>query len=203
MNNDKYTLPELPYKYNELLPYISKEQLTIHHQKHHQAYVNGANTILEKIVKARVDGVDIDMRAVAKELSFNVGGHFFHSLFWANLKPSTGEINEPIGKLLKTIISEFGTFERFKKEFAQTAMTVEGSGWAALTICPTTRRPMIMQVEKHNANLYPQFPILLVIDMFEHAYYLDYKNEKAKFIDAFWSIVNWGEVGRRFEKAVS
>ncbi len=202
MNNEKYILPDLSYKYDELSPYMSEEQLRIHYQKHHQAYVNGANTILEKIAKARADNTDINMKASLKELSFNIGGHFFHSLFWANLKPSTGEINEPNGQLKETIVGEFGSFERFKKEFTQTAMTVEGSGWAALTVCPTTKRLIIAQVEKHNANLYPQFPILLVIDVFEHAYYLDYKNERAKFIEAFWNIVNWEEVNRRFEKAL-
>jgi len=203
MDNNKYILPELPYHYHELSPYISEEQLKIHHQKHHQAYVSGANTILEKIAMARVDGVDIDMRAVAKELSFNIGGHIFHSLFWANLKPLAGEINEPSGQLKEAIIGGFGSFTRFKKEFTQTAMTVEGSGWASLAICPITKQLMIMQVEKHNTNLYPQFSILLVIDVFEHAYYLDYKNEKAKYIEAFWNIVNWGEVGRRLERAAS
>jgi Fe-Mn family superoxide dismutase len=193
MENQKfYTLPKLPYGYKDLEPYVSEEQLTIHHQKHHQAYVNGANALLEKIDKARKENLDLDMKALLKDLSFNIGGHILHSLFWENLAPSQkGGGGEPKGILADKIKEEFGSFERFKKEFTQAAVSVEGSGWAALAFCELSNRPVIMQIEKHNANLYPNFTILLVLDVFEHAYYLDYKNERAKFIEAFWNVVNW------------
>jgi len=100
----------------------------------------------------------------------------------------------------KEIEKEFGSFERFKKEFSQAATSVEGSGWAALTFCRQTRRPIIMQVEKHNTNVYPGFRILMVLDVFEHAYYIDYKNDRAKFVEAFWSIVNWDKANERLEE---
>lgn len=194
-----YTLPELSYGYKDLEPYISEEQLKIHHQKHHQAYVNGANAIFEKLEKARKDGTDLDVKSTLKELSFNVGGQLLHSLFWANLAPAGKGGEKPGGVLGDAIEEEFG-FERFKKEFTQAAVSVEGSGWAALTFCKQTNRPIIMQIEKHNTNVYPAFKILMVLDVWEHAYYLDYKNERAKFVDAFWNIVNWEGVNKRLEE---
>lgn len=194
-----YSLPKLPYEYKDLEPYISEEQLKIHHSKHHQAYVNGANAILEKLDKARKEDTTLDIRATLKELSFNIGGHLLHSLFWGNLAPTGKGGGKPGGVFGEMVEKEFGNFERFKKEFTQAAIGVEGSGWAALTFCKQTNRPIIMQIEKHNTNIYPMFRILMVLDVFEHAYYLDYKNERAKFVDAFWNIVNWGEVNKRLE----
>jgi len=195
-----YVLPKLPYNYMDLEPYVSEEQLRIHHEKHHQGYVNGANAILEKLEKARKDGVDLDIKSTLKALSFNIGGHILHSLFWPNLAPSGKDGGEPHGVLGNTIEKEFGNFERFKKEFSQAAVSVEGSGWAALTFCRQTNRPIIMQIEKHNTNIYPTFRILMVLDIWEHAYYLDYKNARAKFVDAFWKIVNWVEVNKRLKE---
>ncbi len=194
-----YVLPPLSYGYDELQPYISQQQLTLHHQKHHQAYVNGANAILERLEKDRKDGGDFDVKATLKELSFHIGGHVLHSLFWANLAPPGKGGGKPDGLLGDTLEREFGSFDRFKKEFAAAATSVEGSGWAALSYCRQTNRPIIMQIEKHNTNVYPMFTILLVIDVWEHAYYLDYKNDRAKFVDAFWSIVNWEEANKRLE----
>jgi len=197
-----YALPKLPYGYRDLEPHMSELQLTIHHQKHHQAYVNGANAILERLDKARKEGTDFDVKATLKELSWNIGGHLLHSLFWGNLAPaSRGGGGKPSGALGDAIEKEFGSFERFKKEFTQAAVSVEGSGWAALTFCRQTRRPLIMQVEKHNTNVYPTFRILMVLDVFEHAYYIDYKNDRAKFVEAFWNMVNWSEVNKRLEEA--
>jgi len=195
-----YTLPQLPYKYDELQPYISQEQLALHHQKHHQAYVNGANAILERLDKARKEGTDLDIKATLKELSFHIGGHLLHSLFWANLAPAGRGGGKPTGALSTALEKEFGGFDRFKKEFSLAASSVEGSGWAALSFCRQTDRPIIMQIEKHNTNVYPMFTILMVIDVWEHAYYLDYKNDRAKFVDAFWNIVNWDEVSKRLER---
>jgi len=194
-----YELPKLHFDYKDLEPYLSEEQVRIHHQKHHQAYVNGANSILERLEKARKDGLEIDMKATLKELSFNIGGHVLHSLFWGNLSPA-GKGGSPEGTLLSVIEKEFGSFERFKKEFTQSAMSVEGSGWSSLTFCKLTQRPIIMQIEKHNVNVYPMFRILMIVDVFEHAYYIDYKNDRAKFLEAFWNIVNWNEVQKRLDQ---
>jgi len=186
MENKSYRLPELSYSYNELEPYVSEEQLRIHHQKHHQAYVDGVNKILED-----TSGADL------KKLAFQIGGYKLHSLFWENLKPNGG--GEPEGKLAEYIEKDFGGFENFKEEFTKIALSVEGSGWATLVYDKEIDRLLIMQIEKHNINIYPTFEILLVLDMFEHAYYIDYKNEKAKYVDAFWSLVNWGEANKRLE----
>jgi Fe-Mn family superoxide dismutase len=195
-----YELPKLTYGYKDLAPYISEEQLRIHYEKHHQAYVNGANAILQKLDKSRKEGTDLDMKATLKELSFNIGGHLLHSIFWGNLAPAGKGGGKPSGSLGDAITNEFGSFERFKKEFTQAATSVEGSGWAALAFCWRTKRPIIMQIEKHNTNVYPNFRILMVIDVFEHAYYLDYKNDRGKFVETFWNIVDWEAVNKRFEK---
>jgi len=197
-----YVLPKLLYEYKDLQPYMSEEQLRIHHSKHHQAYVNGANAIFQRLDKARKEGSDIDVKSTLKELSFNIGGHLLHSLFWGNLAPAGKGGGKPGGVLGDAIEKEFGSFERFKKEFSQAAISVEGSGWAALSFCRQTSRPIIMQIEKHNANVYPMFRILMVLDVFEHAYYIDYKNERAKFVDAFWNIVNWDEVNKRLKETL-
>jgi len=199
MENRFYFLPKLNYEYNDLEPYISETQLTIHHQKHHQAYVNNANSILETLDKARLEGGDLDIKSTLKSLSFNISGHILHSLFWNNLSPSE-KTGNPNARLIEVISKEFGSFDRFKKEFNQAAVSVEGSGWAALAFCKQTSRPIIMQIEKHNVNIIPMFRILMVLDVWEHAYYLDYKNERTKFVEAFWNIVNWNEVNKRLEE---
>ncbi|MCL6578457.1 MAG: superoxide dismutase [Candidatus Bathyarchaeota archaeon] len=195
-----YALPKLPYDYKDLAPHMSQEQLMIHHSKHHQAYVNAANAILQKLDKARKENTDIDVKSTLKELSWNIGGHLLHSLFWENLAPPSRGGGKPGGMLGDALEKEFGSFERFRKEFTQAAVSVEGSGWAALSYCRQTHRPIIMQIEKHNTNVYPMFRILMVLDVFEHAYYIDYKNDRAKFVEAFWNIVNWDEVNRRIQE---
>lgn len=197
--NTLYELPKLEYDYKDLAPYMSEEQLRIHHGKHHQAYVNGANGILQKLDKARKENADLDLKSTLKELSFNIGGHLLHSLFWGNLAPEGKGGANPGGRLAGVLTKEFGSADRFKNEFAQTAVSAEGSGWAALTYCRQTARPIIMQVEKHNTNVYPMFTILMVVDVFEHAYYIDYRNDRAKFVSAFFNIVNWNAVNRRLE----
>jgi Fe-Mn family superoxide dismutase len=128
--------------------------------------------------------------------------HILHSLFWGNLAPAGKGGGKSSGVLGDAIEKEFGSFERFKKEFSQAATSIEGSGWAALTLCKQTNRPIIMQIEKHNTNFYPMYRILMVLDVFEHAYYIDYKNERAKFVDAFWNIVSWNEVNKRLKEAL-
>jgi superoxide dismutase, Fe-Mn family len=196
-----YSLPKLPYEYTALAPQISEEQLKLHHQKHHQAYVNGANAVFEKLDKARKENADLDMKATLKELSFHIGGFKLHNLFWENLAPAgKGGGGVPKGALAKAIDGEFGTFARFKKEFTQAASSAEGSGWAALTFCRKTGRPLVVQIEKHNTNVMPGYDILMVLDVWEHAYYLDYKNDRAKFVEGFWNLVNWDAVAQRFDK---
>ena len=202
MDGRLYTLPPLTYDLKALAPYISEAQLTLHYQKHHQAYVNGANALFEKLDKARKDGTDLDMKATLKELCFQAGGHILHLLFWKNLAPPDRAGKEPVGVLAEALKKEFGSFERFRKEFSVAAVSAEGSGWAALARCGMTGRLLIMQIEKHNVNVFPHLRIVMVLDVWEHAYYLDYKNERPRYVEAFWNIVNWDEVNRRYEAAL-
>ena len=198
-----YLLSELKYDYGALAPYISEDLLRLHHDKHHAAYVNGANVILQKMDKAKFDNADFDTKSTFKELSFHIGGLSLHSLYWDNLAPSgNGGGGNPSGEIAKIIDNEYGSFERFKRIFSQTAASAEGSAWAALAYCTETKRPFLMQIEKHNVNVCPAYPILMVLDVWEHAYYLDYKNDKGKYIEAFWHIVNWNEVNNRLEAIV-
>ncbi len=181
-----YKLPELSYGYGDLAPYISEEQLRVHHQKHHQAYVDGSNRILSNVA-------DADF----KKLAFQIGGYKLHSLFWENLAPNGG--GEPVGKLMEYIEKSFGSFESFRELFNKIALSVEGAGWAALVYDEELDCLLVMQIEKHNVNIYPTIKILMLLDMFEHAYYIDYKNDKAKYVDAFWSLINWEKVVSRLD----
>lgn len=192
-----YTLPKLLYSYNALEPFLSEEQLKIHHTKHHQAYVDAANTILDKLDESRKNKTEIDMKSTLKTLSFNLGGNILHEKFWENLAPK-GKTGKPSSALKKAIDKGFGSIEQFKKEFSAAAKTTEGSGWAALAYCQKHNKLMIMQIEKHNVNIYPMFQLLLVLDVWEHAYYLDYKNDRAKYTDMFWDYANWNAANKRF-----
>ena len=141
--------------------------------------------------------LDLDAKSTLKNLSFNIGGHILHSLFWTNLTSAGKGGGEPKGELADILKKEFGSFERFKKEFSQAALSVEGSGWAVLSFCEKTKRPLIMQIEKHNVNVFPTCKLLMVLDVWEHAYYLDYKNARSEFVKAFWNIVNWETINKR------
>ncbi len=196
-----YNLPELPYGYKDLEPYMSEEVLTLHHTKHHQAYVDKANAILEKLWDARENNADLDLKSTSKSLSFNVGGHILHEIFWKIMAPVNAGKNEPSGEIMSAIEQNFGSMDRFKKEFTDTATTVEGSGWAVLSFHKEHGSLSIIQMEKHNLNLYPEQRLLLVLDAWEHAYYLDYKNDKVKYAENWWNIVNWEEVNRRFQES--
>ena len=194
-----FSLPKLPYDYNALAPYMSEQQLMIHHDKHHLAYVNGANAIFDKLDKARKENMDVDMKSTLKELSFHVGGHLLHSTFWDNMAPPGKGGGKPGGPIADALMKEFGNFERFKTEFSKAATSVEGSGWAALVTQQCVDRPLIMQIEKHNVNVCPAFRLLMVLDVWEHAYYIDYKNDRAKFVEGFWNVVNWDYVNKIYK----
>jgi len=196
---DKYKLPDLPYAYDALEPVISKEIMTLHHDKHHKGYVDKANELLEKLKSARKNGDEVDVGTIAKKLSFNLDGHKLHTFFWKNLTPVSSK-SEPSHELLTAIEEEFGDFERLKSEFSQVATTIEGSGWAILMFDPETQKLIITQVNNHNlAHILG--PVLLASDMWEHAFYLDYKSDKKTYAEKFWDIVNWEEVSARFTKA--
>jgi len=197
-----YALPPLPYAYNALEPYISQQIMTLHHDKHHNAYVTGANAALDKLEKARAGTLQIDVRGVLRDLSFNVGGHKLHSIFWTNMAAAgKGGGGNPSGKLADKITADFGSVDKFKAQFSDAAKAVEGSGWALLLYDSELDQLVLTQVEKQNFMHLPQMPILLGLDVWEHAYYLQYWNDRAKYVDAWWNVVNWEDVGKRFGNA--
>lgn len=194
-----YTLPDLPYDYGALEPHISGKIMELHHDKHHAAYVAGANTALEKLAGARETGAFDAVNMLEKNLAFNLGGHVNHSVFWNNLSPDGG--GEPDGALGVAIEEHFGGFEGFTKHFSSVANGVQGSGWAILAWESIGQRPVIVQLYDQQANLALGLVPLLLLDMWEHAFYLQYLNVKADYVKAFWNIVNWADVAARFEAA--
>ena len=198
-----YTLPPLPYAYNALEPYISQQIMTLHHDKHHNAYVTGANAALDKLEKARAGTLQIDIKGTLRDLSFTVGGHKLHSIFWTNMAAAgKGGGGAPTGKLADKITADFGSVDKFKAQFSDAAKAVEGSGWALLLYDHEIDSLVLTQVEKQNFMHLPELPILLSIDVWEHAYYLQYLNDRAKYVEAWWNVVNWEDVGKRLEKAI-
>ena len=197
----KYVLPELPYAYDALEPHISAEIMELHHSKHHQNYVNGANAALEKLEAARKDGsIAVVVTALSKDLAFNLGGHTNHSLFWENLSPNGG--GKPTGALAAAIDEDFGSFEEFQKHFAAAALGLQGSGWAVLAYDKIGERLVIEQMTDQQGNLSIDLVPLLLLDMWEHAFYLQYKNVKADYVAAVWNVFNWDEVAARYAAAV-
>jgi len=196
-----YTLPPLPYAYNALEPHISAQIMTLHHDKHHNAYVTGANAALDKLEKARAGALQIDTRGVLRDLSFNIGGHKLHSIFWTNMGAAGYKGGGmPGGKLADKLSQDFGGFDKFKAQFSDAAKTVEGSGWALLCYDPELDQLVLTQVEKQNFMHLPELPILLGLDVWEHAYYLQYLNDRAKYVEAWWNVVNWSDVDQRLSK---
>ena len=197
----KYVLPDLPYAYDALEPHISAEIMELHHSKHHQNYVNGANAALEKLEAARKDGsIAAVVTALSKDLAFNLGGHTNHSLFWENLSPNGG--GKPAGALAAAIDADFGSFEEFQKHFAAAALGLQGSGWAVLAYDKIGERLVIEQMTDQQGNLSIDLVPLLLLDMWEHAFYLQYKNVKADYVAAVWNVFNWDEVATRYAAAV-
>jgi Fe-Mn family superoxide dismutase len=196
-----YTLPALPYAYNALEPYISQQIMTLHHDKHHNAYVTGANAALDKLEKARAGQLQIDVRGVLRDLSFNIDGHKLHSIFWQNMAPAGKGGGSPGGRLADKINSDFGSIDKFKQQFSDAAKAVEGSGWALLLYDKEIDSLVLTQVEKQNFMHLAELPILLGLDVWEHAYYLQYLNDRGKYVDAWWNVVSWDDAGKRFEKS--
>jgi len=195
----KYNLPDLPYDYGALEPHISGAIMQLHHDKHHKAYVEGANRTMDQLHEARTREDFSQVGALSHALAFHISGHVLHSLFWQNLGPQAG--GRPTGALAQAIDRDFGNFEHFRKQLTQVATTIMGSGWAALVFDPVTKRLGTTQIHDHQSEITQGGVPLLVLDAWEHAYYLQYKNEKAKFFDAVWNVWNWNDVARRFEAA--
>jgi len=194
-----YTLPELAYDYAALEPSISASIMELHHSKHHQAYVTGANTALAQLAEARDKGDLTYVNKLEKDLAFNLGGHINHSIFWTNLSPDGGD--KPTGALESAINDQFGSFDKFVAHFTATALGVQGSGWAVLAWDSIGERLIIVQFFDQQGNLPAGIVPLLMLDVWEHAYYLDYKNVRADYVKAFWNIANWANVQKRFTVA--
>ncbi|MFD2445909.1 Fe-Mn family superoxide dismutase [Bacillus sp. CGMCC 1.16607] len=195
----KHKLPVLTYPYNSLEPYISEEIMRLHHDKHHRSYVEGLNKAEIKLMEAREKNDFALIKHWSRELAFHGSGHYLHTIFWNNMKPEGG--GTPSGKLLKEINQYFGSFETFKKQFIEAAKQVEGVGWAILVWSPRSHHLEILQSERHMLLTQWDTIPLLVLDVWEHAYYLQYKNERAEYVNNWWNIVNWDDVEDRFEKA--
>ena len=187
----RYELKQLPYSYDALSPVISSDIMKLHHDIHHLAYVNCANLALDMLDKGRA-GETINMKAVMRDLSFNLNGHLMHELFWEVMRSPKAD-NQPSEQFNKIIVDSFGSFENFKKEFGNAAKTVEGSGWAVL-YTDLQGDLFVGQLEKHNLLGINGMKVILALDVWEHAYYLDYKNDRASYVDKWWDIVNWDKV---------
>ncbi len=196
-----YNLPDLPYDYSALEPHISARIMQLHHDKHHAAYVAGANTALEKMAEARDKGDFAAVNKLEKDLAFNLGGHVNHSVFWKNMAPKGSAPERPEGELSAAIDEFFGGFDGFQKHFNENAKAIQGSGWSMLVWDILGKRLNVMQLFDQQGNLpVGQVPVLQ-LDMWEHAFYLQYKNVKADYVDAWWNVVNWNDVAERFTKA--
>ncbi|KGA14235.1 hypothetical protein GM51_17775 [freshwater metagenome] len=195
----KYTLPDLDYDFAALEPHISGRIMQLHHGKHHAAYVAGANTTLDLMAEAREKNDLTWINKLQKDLAFNLGGHVNHSIFWKNLSASGGD--KPTGELAAAIDEFFGSFDGFRAHFTANAMGIQGSGWSILAWDVLGQRLIIEQLYDQQGNLVAASVPLLMLDMWEHAFYLDYQNVKADYVSAFWNIVSWKDVQARFEAA--
>lgn len=194
-----YTLPDLSYDYGALDPHIAGQIMELHHSKHHAAYVAGANTALEKMAAARESGDFGAIAGLEKALAFNLGGHTNHSVFWTNMSPDGGD--KPTGELAAAIDEHFGSFDGFRAHFTNNAMTIMGSGWSILAWDTIGKKLLIVQLYDQQGNVPVGLVPLLMLDMWEHAFYLQYKNVKADYVNAWWNVVDWANVQQRFATA--
>ncbi|PBC75613.1 Fe-Mn family superoxide dismutase [Streptomyces sp. TLI_235] len=194
-----YSLPDLPYDYSALERAMSAEILELHHSKHHQAYVNGANLTLEQLAEARDKEQLGGLVGLQKALAFNLSGHVLHSLFWENLSPEGGD--RPDGVLADAITEHFGSFEAFRKQLTTATVGVQGSGWGILSWEPLGKRLIVEQVYDHHGNVGQGTTPLLAFDAWEHAYYLQYRNVRPDYVERLWDVVNWQDVTARYAAA--
>ena len=194
-----YSLPDLPYDYAALEPHISAEIMELHHSKHHKAYVDGANQALEKLASARESGDFGTVPMLEKNLAFNLGGHTNHSVFWNNMSPDGGD--KPDGDVGALLDEHFGGFDAFRGQFEAAGTTIQGSGWAVLAWDSIGAKPLIFQLWDQQGNVPLGLTPLLMLDMWEHAFYLQYKNVKADYVKAWWNVVNWEDVASRLATA--
>ncbi|WP_240510177.1 superoxide dismutase [Virgibacillus profundi] len=193
----KHQLPPLPYEYNALEPYINEEIMRLHHDVHHQSYVDGLNKAEKALYEHKQDNNII--KHWLREQAYNGSGHYLHTIFWYNMTPNSSK--EPIGEIKKRINKDFGSWKKFKELFSEAANSVEGVGWAILVWSPRSGRLAVQTIEKH--QLFQQADVipLLVLDVWEHAYYLQYQTDKKDYINNWWNVVNWENVNKRYIEA--
>ncbi len=197
-----YKLPDLPYDYKELEPVISAEIMLLHHQKHHQTYVNKLNEALEKYEEAKRKNDISQIVSLESAIRFNGGGHINHSIFWENLTPKSkggGQIVK--GTLHDQIVHQFGSIEKFIEVFSTTSVNIQGSGWCWLGFSHSTQHLVIETCLNQDPLVTKGYVPLLGIDVWEHAYYLQYKNVRADYVKNIWNIVNWANIQERFNAA--
>ena len=191
-----HELPPLPYPYNSLEPHIDEQTMKLHHDKHHLAYVNGLNTAEAKLDEARKSGDFALVKHWEREAAFHGAGHFLHCIFWSNMTPNGG--GQPSGDLMAAITARFGSYEACMKQFKAAGTAVEGSGWVILVYNLMTRTLDILTAEKHqDLSQWVTVP-LLACDVWEHAYYLKYQNNRAAYLEGFEKVINWKDVAERF-----
>jgi len=194
----KHQLPPLPYAYEALEPHMDEATVRLHHDKHHQGYVDGLNKAEEKLQEAREKGDYSLVKHWERELAFHGSGHIFHTLYWENMKPGGG--GEAVGPIAEQIVKDFGSYAAFRAQFKAAAVAVEGSGWTVLVWNPVFNKLEILMAEKHqNLAQWGVVP-LLIVDVWEHAYYLKYQNRRADFVEAWFNLINWDDVNGRFLK---
>lgn len=194
-----HTLPPLPYAYDALEPHIDEATMRLHHDKHHKSYVDGLNKAETMMAQARKTGDFGLLKHWEREAAFHGAGHYLHTLFWNVMAPKAG--GRPSGPIAAQIDRDFGGYEPFRRHFSAAAEQVEGGGWAILVWSPRSRRLEILQAEKHQNLSQWDIVLLLALDVWEHAYYLKYRNERANYITAWWNVVNWPYVNERFAEA--
>jgi len=202
VQNEKgeYILPALPYAYEALEPHIDAQTMKLHHDIHHAGYVKGLNNATVKLAEAAQANDYSLIKHWERELAFHGSGHFLHCIFWKNMIPS-GRNGEASTELNAALSKAFGSVEKFYDRYKASAAAVEGSGWAILAYQPLTDGLVVLQAEKHqNLTQWGVVP-LLVVDVWEHAYYLKYQNKRSDYIAAFMNVVNWADVNRRFANA--
>lgn len=196
-----HELPPLPYPYDALEPYIDEQTMRLHHDIHHLGYVKGLNTAEEKLAEARNSGDFALAKHWSREAAFHGAGHLLHSIFWTNMTAADRTTPAPSGELAQAIDRSFGGFEAFKAHFQAAANAVEGSGWGILAYRPNDDSLVVLQAEKHqNLTQWGVVP-LLVLDVWEHAYYLKYQNKRPEYVKNFFNIINWEDVAERFRRA--
>jgi Fe-Mn family superoxide dismutase len=196
-----HKLPPLPYPYDALEPYIDEQTMRLHHDIHHNGYVAGLNNAEAKLEEARAAGDFSLVKHWSREAAFHGSGHLLHSIFWPNMMAASEAKQAPDGELGEAIDRDFGSFEAFKAQFIAASIAVEGSGWGILAYRPADDSLVVLTAEKHqNLTQWGVIP-LLVLDVWEHAYYLKYQNRRGEYVKNFFNIINWDDVAAQYGSA--